>query len=113
MFLMQPLHGLTFAAQHLAAMAVVARIAPAGLAATAQSAYAFLGTGLALAALTLASGRLYEHLGAGGFWVMALLCAAAVPAAFALKTADAPPERGEDPSGAGGRAGRKDGVQPS
>jgi PPP family 3-phenylpropionic acid transporter len=94
MFLVQPLHGLTFAAQHLAAMAVLARVVPAGLAATGQSAYAFLGTGAATAALTLASGPLYARLGAGGFWAMALLCAAAVPAALALRTtAEAPPPR--------------------
>ena len=93
MFLVQPLHGLTFAGQHLAAMAVIARVVPGNLAASAQSAYAFLGTGFAAAALTLASGTLYERFGAGGFWAMALLCVAAVPAALALRTADdAPPD---------------------
>ena len=85
MFLVQPLHGLTFAAQHLAAMAVIARVVPGPAAATAQSAYAVLGTGAAMAALTYASGPLYRDLGAGGYWVMALLCAAAVPAALALR----------------------------
>lgn len=93
MVLVQPLHGLTFAAQHLAAMAVLARVVPAGLAATGQSAYAFLGAGFSAAALTLASGPLYARLGAGGFWVMALLCAAAVPAALTLRATDAPPPR--------------------
>jgi PPP family 3-phenylpropionic acid transporter len=70
MFLAQPLHGLTFAAQHLAAMAVIARVVPGRAAATAQSAYAVLGTGAAAAALTLASGPLYERFGAGvtGLW---------------------------------------------
>jgi MFS transporter, PPP family, 3-phenylpropionic acid transporter len=58
------------------------------LAATAQSVYTSLGTGLAGAALTLASGPLYARLGAGGFWAMALLCAAAVPAALALRAAE-------------------------
>jgi len=88
--LAQTLHGLTFAAQHLAAMAILARVAPGRLAATAQSAYAAFGTGLAGAALTLASGLLYARLGAGGFWVMALLCAAAVPVALALRKAVPP-----------------------
>lgn len=91
MLLVQPLHGLTFAAQHLAAMAILARVAPGRLAATAQSVYASLGTGLIGAGLTLASGSLYAHLGAGGFWVMALLCVAAVPAAFALRAAASTP----------------------
>ena len=91
MFLVQPLHGLTFAAQHLAAMAVLVRVVPNRLAATGQSAYAFLGTGIAAAALTLASGPLYARIGAGGYWAMALLCAAAVPAALALRTVDGAP----------------------
>jgi PPP family 3-phenylpropionic acid transporter len=89
MLLVQPLHGLTFAAQHLAAMAILARAVPGSLAATAQSVYASLGTGLATAALTLASGSLYARFGAGGFWAMALLSAAAIPAALSLQAATA------------------------
>lgn len=88
MLLVQPLHGLTFAAQHLAAMGVIARAVPGRLAATAQSAYAVLGTG-ATALLTIAAGPLYERLGAGGYWIMALLAAAAVPAALGLRAVDA------------------------
>lgn len=84
MLLAQPLHGLTFAAQHLAAMALLARMVPGHLAATAQTLYASLGTGLVTAALTLASGFLYAHWGGQGFWPMALLCAAAVPVALML-----------------------------
>jgi PPP family 3-phenylpropionic acid transporter len=106
MFLAQPLHGLTFAAQHLAAMALIARVVPGRFAATAQSAYAFLGTGLAAAALTLASGPLYARLGAGGYWIMALLCGAALPAALALRTADAGPMEEAAPSGPSRRADR-------
>ena len=89
MFLVQPLHGLTFAAQHLAAMAVIARVVPGSVAATAQSAYAVLGTGAAAAALTLASGPLYRHFGGGGYWAMALLCAVAAPVALGLRTGSA------------------------
>ncbi len=89
MLLVQPLHGMTFAAQHLAAMAVLAGM-PGRLSATAQSAYAALGTGLASAVLTLAAGPLYERLGAGGFWAMALLCLLAVPAALRLPKERAP-----------------------
>jgi MFS transporter, PPP family, 3-phenylpropionic acid transporter len=104
MLLVQPLHGLTFAAQHLAAMAVLVRVVPGRLAATGQSAYAFLGTGVAAAALTLASGPLYARLGAGGYWAMALLCVAAVPAALALRTAgEAAPVEGQEGSGTGRR----------
>ena len=75
---MQPLHGLTFAALHLACMRVIADIVPRHLAATAQAMYA-LGAGVTTALLTLTSGWLYAELGAYGFVAMALLCAAAIP----------------------------------
>ncbi|MBN9508193.1 MAG: MFS transporter [Alphaproteobacteria bacterium] len=88
MLLMQPLHGLTFAAQHLAAMALIARAVPARQSATAQALYATFGVGFAGAALTVLSGPLYAWLGAGGFWAMALLCAAAVPTALGLRAAE-------------------------
>jgi len=76
--LVQPLHGLTFAALHLACMRLIPAIVPQHLAATAQAMYA-LGGGATNALLTLVSGRLYSALGAHGFWVMALLCAAVPP----------------------------------
>jgi PPP family 3-phenylpropionic acid transporter len=38
-----------------------------------------------MALLTLAAGPLYAHLGPAGFWVMAALCAAAVPLARTLR----------------------------
>jgi PPP family 3-phenylpropionic acid transporter len=82
--LVQPLHGLTFAALHLACMRLIAAIVPPHLAATAQALYA-LGAGATTALLTLASGRLYARLGAEGFLVMALLCAAAVPLTRGLR----------------------------
>lgn len=74
----QPLHGLTFAALHLACMRLIATIAPRHLAATAQALYAFGAAGTT-ALLTVASGWLYARLGAEAFLVMALLAAAAVP----------------------------------
>jgi PPP family 3-phenylpropionic acid transporter len=76
----QPLHGLTFAALHLACMRVIGAAVPPGLAATAQATYA-LGAAGASAALTLLSGALYARLGAQAFLVMALLCALAIPLA--------------------------------
>jgi PPP family 3-phenylpropionic acid transporter len=82
--LVQPLHGLTFAALHLACMRLIAAIVPPRLAATSQALYA-LGAGATTALLTLASGRLYAWLDAEGFLVMALLCAAAVPLTRGLR----------------------------
>jgi len=76
--LVQPLHGLTFAALHLACMRLIPAVVPPHLAATAQATYA-LGAGVTSSLLTLASGWLYAALGARGFLVMALLCAVAPP----------------------------------
>jgi len=84
--LVQPLHGLTFAALHLACMRVIAAIVPPHLAATAQAMYA-LGAGVTTALLTLASGWLYGAVGAHGFLLMALLCAAALPLSRGLRAA--------------------------
>jgi len=85
MALVQPLHGLTFALQHLACMRLIAVIVPVSLAATAQSIYGTLCIGLATALLTLASGPLYARFGAGGFWVMASICAISLPACRGLR----------------------------
>jgi PPP family 3-phenylpropionic acid transporter len=83
--LVQPLHGLTFAALHLACMRIIAAIVPQHLAATAQAIYA-LAAGATTALLTVASGTLYAAFGAQGFLVMALLCAAALPLTRGLRT---------------------------
>jgi PPP family 3-phenylpropionic acid transporter len=82
--LVQPLHGLTFAALHLACMRLIPAIVPQHLAATAQAMYA-LGAGATTALLTLVSGRLYSGLGARGFLLMALLCAAVPPLTRGLR----------------------------
>ena len=82
----QLLHALTFGAQHLAAMRVLATLPP-GQAATAQTLHSSLGTGLAMGVLTLLSGPLYAAFGGGGFWAMAALCAAALPVTLGLRAA--------------------------
>ena len=87
--LVQPLHGLTFAALHLACMHVIAVIVPQRLAATAQALYA-LGAGGTTALLTLASGGLYASFGARGFFVMAALCALVPPMTCRLRSVSPP-----------------------
>lgn len=77
--LVQPLHGLTFALAHLACMRVIVAVVPQGAAATAQTLYGTIAIGVPTALLTLAAGPLYGWFGAGAFWLMAALCAAAVP----------------------------------
>jgi PPP family 3-phenylpropionic acid transporter len=90
--LVQPLHGLTFALLHLACMRVLARTVPPGLEGTAQALYCWVGIGGAIAGLTLVSDALYTRLGARGFWVMAALCALALPWTWTLRSAE-PGER--------------------
>jgi PPP family 3-phenylpropionic acid transporter len=86
--LVQPLHGITFALLHLACMRLIGRSVPAGLEGTAQAIYATIGIGSAVALLTVASGALYSRLGSQGFWVMAALCALALPLTRKLREAN-------------------------
>jgi MFS transporter, PPP family, 3-phenylpropionic acid transporter len=86
LLLVQPLHGITFALLHLACMRLIARSVPAGLEGTAQALYGTVGIGAASALLTLVSGVLYGRFGAQGFWLMAALCALALPLTFKLRT---------------------------
>jgi PPP family 3-phenylpropionic acid transporter len=83
--LIEPLHGLTFALQHLACMRLMTTIVPPHLAATGQAFYNTVAVGAASALLTLAAGPLYAGFGAGGFWVMSGLCAVAIPLAWRLR----------------------------
>ena len=85
MVLVEPLHGLTFALLHLACMDVIGRVVPAAAAATAQTVYATVAIGAATAMATGGAGPLYEAWGPGAFWVMAALCAAALPLAVGLR----------------------------
>lgn len=86
----EPLHGLTFALLHLACMDTIGRVVPVRLAASAQAFYATIAMGATAAAVTLASGPLYGRFGAGAFWIMATMCAAALPLALRLRI---PPDR--------------------
>jgi hypothetical protein len=86
----QPLHGITFALLHLACMRLLAVTVPAHLAATAQALCGTVGVGAATVLLTLASGWLYERLGASAFAIMSVLCLFALPLAAALRNAEEP-----------------------
>src|ERR1700722_6145875 len=85
MALVEPLHGLTFALLHLACMQMLSVVVPPALAATAQGIYGGVAVGTMTAVMTLVSGPLYGALGPRAFWVMALLCAAALPIAFGMR----------------------------
>jgi PPP family 3-phenylpropionic acid transporter len=79
--ILQPLHGLTFALLHLACMRSMAIHIPTHLSATAQAIYAF-AAGVVTAALTFSSGILYGSYGGASFFLMAVLCAIALPFAW-------------------------------
>jgi PPP family 3-phenylpropionic acid transporter len=71
-------------------MQMLSVVAPPALAATAQGIYGGIALGTMTAIMTLVSGPLYGALGARAFWVMALLCAAALPIAFAMRRISIP-----------------------
>jgi hypothetical protein len=60
-------------------MRLLAQCVPGRLEATALTVYGTVGIGLPTALLIIGSGQLYSHFGANGFFVMAALCAAALP----------------------------------
>ena len=64
---------------------VAERGLPAAQLGTAQAFYGTVGIGGATALLTVASGALYAEIGAQGFWVMAALCAIALPLTLLLR----------------------------
>jgi MFS transporter, PPP family, 3-phenylpropionic acid transporter len=81
----QPLHGLTFALFHLAAIQLIVAVAPVRLAATAQAIYGTVCVGLAIALLTFASGLLYARFDGEAFLLMAVLCLVALPICAGLR----------------------------
>jgi PPP family 3-phenylpropionic acid transporter len=85
MVLVEPLHGLTFALLDLACMQMLSVVAAPALAATAQGIYGGVAVGTMTAIITLVSGLLYGAFGPRALWFMALLCAAALPIAFAMR----------------------------
>jgi MFS transporter, PPP family, 3-phenylpropionic acid transporter len=83
--LVEPLHGLTFALQHLACMRMIQEIVPSHLNARAQAFYGTLSIGATTAVMTFVSGQLYARYQANGFWVMAAMCVIAIPIAHSIK----------------------------
>ena len=72
-------------------MQMLSAVVPPALAATAQAIYGGLAVGTMTAIITLVSGPLYGALGPRAFWVMALLCAAALPITFAIRSVSIDP----------------------
>jgi PPP family 3-phenylpropionic acid transporter len=82
--LLQLLHAFTFGASHLGAMYFMARTVPPAAAASAQSLYAGLSTGIGSGLVMLAAGRLYATFGGEAYLFMAMLSAAGIAGVAAL-----------------------------
>jgi PPP family 3-phenylpropionic acid transporter len=81
---LQTLHGLTFGAAHLGAMAFLARSIPPELSATGQSVYYALVGGVIAGCMFPLAGRLYAGLGGDAFLVMGALSGAGLIATLWL-----------------------------
>jgi len=74
LLLLQWLHALSFGATHLGALAFVARVAPAGLGASAQG-YLAVALAVVMAGAMGISGELYARWQSGAYWAMAAFAA--------------------------------------
>jgi len=82
LFVAQALHGVTFGAAHLGAMAFLSRAIPPSLSATAQTLHGAVALGVASAVISPMLGGLYESWGGGAFYTMTLLSLAGGVVAF-------------------------------
>ena len=73
---LQLLHALTFGASHLGAMHFLSRAVPPSAAASAQSLYAALSSGIGSGLVMVVAGALYAAYGGGAYSFMAVLSAA-------------------------------------
>jgi PPP family 3-phenylpropionic acid transporter len=80
----QLLHAFTFGASHLGAMHFLSRAVPPSAAASAQSLYAALSSGLGSGVVMMIAGALYSAFGGGAYFFMAVLSAAGLVGAVAL-----------------------------
>jgi MFS transporter, PPP family, 3-phenylpropionic acid transporter len=81
---LQLLHAFTFGASHIGAMHFLSRAVPPSAAASAQSLYAALSSGLGSGLVMGIAGALYSAFGGGAYSFMAVLSAAGLVGAVAL-----------------------------
>jgi len=81
---LQLLHAFTFGASHLGAMHFLSRAVPLSAAASAQSLYAAVSSGLGSGLVMVVAGALYSAHGGGAYSFMAVLSAAGLAGAMAL-----------------------------
>jgi PPP family 3-phenylpropionic acid transporter len=84
---LQLLHAFTFGASHLGAMYFLSRAVPPSAAASGQSIYAAVSSGLGSGLVMILAGNLYAAYGGGSYLFMAVLSAVGLAAAVGLRTA--------------------------
>lgn len=82
---LQLLHALTFGASHLGAMHFLSRAVPPQAAASAQTVYAAISSGLGSGLVMAAAGALYANYGGHAYLFMAVLSAAGLAGAVGLR----------------------------
>ncbi|WP_299171470.1 MFS transporter [uncultured Brevundimonas sp.] len=82
---LQALHALSFAANYLAGIELIERLAPRDSQTAAQTLSSTLSSGVLIGGATLASGPLYDAFGAGGYLAMAGLAGLGLIANLALR----------------------------
>lgn len=82
---LQATHAITFTASFLGGLAMVQRLAPDSLAATAQGLVSATAGGLAMAGGGFAAAWAYPLFGGGAYWIAVALSAAGLAAALALR----------------------------
>ena len=84
LFPLQMLHALTFAASFLASLRLIEKLAPPAAASPAQAINSALSSGFTLGVATLASGPLFDALGAKGYLATAVMAALGLGGAIML-----------------------------
>ena len=84
---LQLLHALTFGASHLGAMHFLSRAVPHSAAASAQSMYAAVSSGLGSGLVMMVAGALYAGYAGAAYLFMAVLSAAGLLGAVRLRHA--------------------------
>lgn len=84
LFPLQALHVLSYAATFLASLQLIERLSTPRNASAAQALNSALSSGLLMGLATMASGPLFDRVGAHGYWLMTAMCALGMVGAFRL-----------------------------
>jgi PPP family 3-phenylpropionic acid transporter len=84
LFLLQALHALSYAATFLAALQLTEQLSTPRNASAAQTINSALSSGVFMGLATVASGPLFDHFGAKGYLLMAVMCVAGTAGALRL-----------------------------